>query len=180
MTKLLRQRYRKAEERVEAADIEIRRASARRLAELMKLSSKERLAQIDDQILTAEDRQKLRRSIAGSLRHRKWNAPLFISRAVFSKLRSWARFLPSTALVAAVIITLSAAVLEAQKNTYEVIVIPKSIEIDWLLPSGKIQKQVVPAGARLAVAWQSGALLIARRWIEGQGYATAKIDVTRS
>lgn len=169
--------YRQAEERVNAAEAQVQHASERRLAELMKLPPRRRLAQIEDPTLTSSDRLKLRRSIAGNLRHRKRYALLFGSRLVVGKLRGLFRYLPRAAAVAAVLLPLLITVEMARSNTDEIIILPQPIELNWRLPSGDMDPKVMPAGAHLAIARQSGSSAIARRWIEGQGYATAPVKI---
>lgn len=177
MSEGLRQRYRDAEERVEAVNDKIRRASNRRLAELMKLPPKQRLAQIEDQILTAEDRKSLRQSIAGSLRHRRWHALLFASKTIVASFRRWRQQYFAVVVIALAIIPLVAAAMKAKESTYKAIMIPEPIELDWRLPSGLVEREVVPAGHRLAVSKQSGSFVIARRWIPGQGYAISHLNI---
>ena len=169
--------YRQAEERVNAAEAEVQRASERRLSELMKLPPQRRLEQIEDPTLTTSDRLKLRRSIAGKLRHRKRYALLFGGRLVAGKLCGLVRYLPRAAAVAAVLVPLLVAVEMAWNNTDEIIILPQPIEFNWRLPSGEMQPKVMPAGAHLAIARQSGSSAIARRWIEGEGYATAAVKL---
>lgn len=175
LVRKLSARYQSAESRVDAVEAEIRRASEIRLAELMKLPPRRRLKQIEDPALTTADRLKLRRSIAGHLRHRKQYALLFGSRFVLTRLRGWLRYAPRALAVTAVIVPLVLVVNRARNNTDEVITLSYPIDPDWRLPSGVTEHKPMPAGARLAIARQSGSAAIARRWVEGQGYATARI-----
>lgn len=180
MSALLRKlsaRYQSAESRVDAVEAEFRRASERRLAELMKLTPRQRLEQIDDPALTTADRLKLRRSIAGSLQHRNRYALLFSSRVVVTAVRGWVRYVPRAIVVAAVIVPFVLVVNRARTNTDEVIILPQPIQVQWRLPSGGIEPGFIPVGAHLAVARQSDSPAIARHWIEREGYATAKVNI---
>lgn len=169
--------YRQAEERVNAAAAEVQSTSERRLAELIKLPPQRRLEQMEDPTLTPSDRLKLCRSIAGNLRHRKLYALLFGSRLVAGKLRGLVRYLPRATAVATVLAPLLTVVKTSWNDTDEIIILPQPIELNWRLPSGEMQPMVMPAGAHLAIARQSGSSAIARRWIEGQGYATAAVRI---
>jgi len=177
MNELLRRRYKTAEKRAADAEAELRRASEHRLAELMKLPPRRRLGQIEDPALTTADRLKLRRSIAGNLRHKKQYALLFGGRPLLIRLLRTTRYVPTAAAVTAVVAPILIAVNMAWNNTDDVIVLPQPIELNWRLPSGATERKVMPADARLAIAPQSGTLAVARRWIEGQGYATAQVNI---
>lgn len=178
MSKLLRKvlaQYQAAETRVETAEAEIQKASECRLSELMRREPRQRLEQIEDPTLTAADRLKLRRSIAGNLRHGKRHAFFFGSRAIHTQLRGWIRYMPAAVAVTAVIAPTAFAAKMAYNNTDKLVIVEQPGEVEWILPSGAIQRQILPAGARLAIARQSDSVAIARSWIEGQGYATARI-----
>jgi hypothetical protein len=176
MNKRLRQRYQTAEERAEAAEGDVQRASESRLAELMKLPPLRRLRQIDDPLLTTEDRLKLRNSIEARLDNRGSRRVVkFRRRWSFRKILGYIRYAPALAMVAAVMFPAVALTYMAWKNTGEVVPLSAPIDILWTLPDGTKERKVLPAGGRLAIKPVTTTSAIARRWIEGAGYATAEV-----
>jgi hypothetical protein len=178
MNKPLRQRYQTAEERVEAAEAEVRRASESRFAELMKLPSPQRLRQIDDPLLTTQDRLKLRNSIEAKLDNRGPRGGVkFPWRWSFRSSRRLLRYVPRVAIIVAIIFPAGMLTYKAWKNTDEVVPLSQSIDFNWTLPDGTKERKVMRAGGNLAIKYKSDTSAIARRWIEGQGYATAEVNI---
>jgi len=176
MNKPLRQRYQTAEKRVEAAEAEVQRASESRLAELMKLSPLQRLTQIDDPLLTTQDRLKLRNSIETKLENRGPRRFIkFPRRRSFRGTLRLLRYAPALAIVAAVIFPAIALTYMAWKNTDEVVPLSASIDLVWTRPDGTKERKVMTAGGNLAIKPLTRTSAIARRWIEGVGYATAEV-----
>lgn len=170
-------RYKTAEERVEAAETEVERASARRLAELMKLPPQQRLKQIEDPILTAQDRLKLRRTMDAIL-NRGWRDALkFPTKSPFRRSRRWLRYMPALVLLIATVAPLGMLAYRAWENTDQVVPLSEPIDLDWTLPSGTKQRKTMPAGGNLAIRPLTSTSAIARRWIEREGYATAEVNI---
>lgn len=170
-------RYKAAEKRAKEAETAVQRASGARLAEIMELQPQQRLEHIEDDALTSADRSKLRKSLSASLRHRKSDGLKFATRSLFRRSRNWPRYVPTTIGLAAIILPLGFLTHTAWNNTDEIVVLPQAIDFNWTLPGGANERKVMPAGAHLAISPRSGKPAIARRWIEGQGYATAEVNV---
>ncbi|MGY4349742.1 hypothetical protein ACVWXM_006235 [Bradyrhizobium sp. GM7.3] len=167
-------RYKVAEDRVEAAEAEVRRASAGRLAELMKLPPRQRLQRIDDPILTTQDRLKLRRSIEVRLpQSRRIKIPF--ASASFRRSKRWVRSAPTLVILIAACALPSLLAYRAWKNTDEIIPLYAPLALDWTLPDGSHEPKVMPAGGNLAIRPFTSTSAIARRWILGKGYATAEV-----
>lgn len=174
----LNARFADSKERLEAAEDAIRRVSERRLAELMKLSERERFEQLDTPDLTPLDRAKLRRSIAVSLRHGKMELILLRGNFRWRRVSRWLRYRGATAIAAAAVaVPLCLLIATAWKNTGEVITVPNAVRLDWRLPSGAVEQTILNVGDRLVIVGQSGKSYVIRRWIKDQGYATSMIEI---
>lgn len=172
-------RYKKAEGRVGAAEAEVRGASENRLAELLKLPPLQRLRQIDDPILTQQDRLTLRRSMEARLRQGRRIAIPFPRRSLFRGSRRWRRYIPTLLILAAAVAVSGMLTYKAWQNTYQVLPLSAPVDFDWTLPDGTKQRKVMPAGGNLAVKFLTDTSAIARRWIEREGYATAKVNIQK-
>jgi hypothetical protein len=170
-------RYKGAERGVKDAESAVERASGVRLAALMKLQPQQRLEHIEDDNLTRADRSKLRKSLSASLRHRKRDRFKFGTRSLIRRIRNPRRYIAATVALAAVVLPLGFLIHTAEKNTDEIVVLPQAIDFSWTLPSGTKEQKIMPVGAHLAIALRPGKPAVARRWIEGQGYATAEVNV---
>jgi hypothetical protein len=176
MNKRLRQRYQTAEERADAAEAEVQRASENRLAQLMKLPPVQRLRQIDDALLTAQDRLKLRNSIEARLDNRGSPSVItFPKRRSFREMLRYLRYAPALATAATVVLPAAALTFIAWKNTDRVVPLSTPIDLVWTLPDGNRERKMMPAGSRLAIKPATNTSAIARRWIAGVGYATALV-----
>lgn len=176
MNKRLRQRYQTAEERAEAAEAEVQRASESRFAELMKLPPLRRLKQIDDPLLTTQDRLKLRNSIEARLDNKGSRSVIKLPRRrSFRQIQGYLRYVPALAMVAAVMFPTVALTFMAWKNTDVVVPLSAPIDLVWTIPDGTKERKVLPAGGRLAIKPVTSTSAIARRWIERTGYATAEV-----
>ena len=173
----LKLRYRSAKERASDAEIAVQDASKCRLAELLKLQPRERLANIEDDLLIPADRSKLTASIAGNINHQKRDFLIFGARLLFRRSRRWLRILPVAVASSAIVFLLGMPVYTAWNNTDEIIVLPRAINFNWTLPNGAFEQKLMPLDARLAISRRSGKPAIARRWIKGEGYATTEIPV---
>src|SRR3982751_699756 len=65
----------------------------------------------------------------------------------------------------------------AWKNTYEVVALSTPFDPLWTLPNGTQERKEIPAGGNLAIKRLTGRTAIARRWIEGAGYATYETTI---
>src|SRR5260370_265997 len=128
-------RYKTAEERAEAAETEVERVSARRLAELMKLPPLQRLQQIEDPILTTQDRLKLRRTMDAILRRGWRDALKFPTKSLFRRSRRWLRYMPALVLLIATVASLGTLAYRAWENTDQVVPLLEPIDLDWTLPN---------------------------------------------
>lgn len=161
--------------RLQDAENEIERISRRRLAELMKLSERERFEQLDDPDLTQPDRTKLRRSIAAGLRHGKLQILVFRGHFRLRRVLHWVRYRGlTTAAVAAIVVPIFLLSAIARSNTGQVFVLPNAVSLDWTLPSGAKEKTSLHVGDRLVIISRSGTPYLVRRWIQNQGYATSQ------
>ncbi|MBP1092146.1 hypothetical protein [Bradyrhizobium diazoefficiens] len=178
MNKRLQQRYQTAEERAQAAEAEVRRASESRLATLMKLTPGHRLKAIDDPLLTPDDRLKLRNSIEAKLDALSSRRSIkFPSRWSVHGTRASLLYAPTFVIMAAISFPAVALAYKAWKNTDEVVPLSLPLDVLWTLPSGTKERKVMPAGSKLAIKRLTETSAIARRWIEGVGYATSEIRI---
>ncbi|MBW5435355.1 hypothetical protein FXB41_11360 [Bradyrhizobium canariense] len=178
MNKRLRQRYQTANERAEAAEAEVQRASESRLAELMELPPARRLNAIDDPLLTRDDRLKLRNSIEAKLKNRSSRRSIKLpSTWSLRRMRGLLRHAPALAIAIVFIFPAGALTYTAWKNTYEVVALSRPFAPLWTLPNGTQERKEMPAGGNLAIKRLTGTSAIARRWIEGAGYATYETTV---
>lgn len=175
MNKQLRQRYQTAEERAETAEEEVQSASQSRLTELMKLPPLKRLRQLDDPLLTSQDRLKLRNSIETKLKNRTSRRYVkFPKRWSFRWILRY-RYAPASVIVSAIVIPLAGLTYVAWKNTDDVVPLSLPLDIVWTLPNGTEERKVIDAGRNLAFRRQTSTSAVARRWIEKVGYATATV-----
>jgi hypothetical protein len=170
-------RYTAAEERVEAAETDLEHASARRLTELMELPPLQRLQQIEDPILIAQDRVKLRRTVETILNPGRRRALKFPARSPFRRSRKWLRYMPALVLLIATVAPLGMLAYRAWENTDQVVPLLEPINLDWTLPNRTKQRKTMPAGGNLAIRPLTSTSAIARRWIEREGYATAEVNI---
>lgn len=178
MNKRLRQRYRAAEQRAKASEAEVQRVSESRLAELMKLSPLRRFQQIDDPLLTPDDRLKLRNSIEAKLDELSSRPSIKVPRRwSFRGMRAALRYAPTILIMTAITFPTAALAYKAWKNTDEVVSLSLPLDLLWTLPSGTKERKVMPAGSNLAIKRVTETSAIARRWIEGVGYATSEIRI---
>lgn len=178
MNKRLHQRYQTAEERAEAAEADVQRASESRLAELMKLPPARRLKAIDDPLLTPDDRLKLRNSIESKLNNRSSRRSIKLpSRWSFWRMLGLLGYAPAFVVAIAIVFPAGALTYTAWKNTYVVVALLRPYDPLWTLPNGTQERKEMPAGGNLAIKRLTGTSAIARRWIKGAGYATSEITI---
>lgn len=177
MNKRLHQRYQTAEERAEAAEAEVQRASESHLAELMKLPPARRLKAIDDPLLTLDDRLKLRNSIEAKLQNRSSLRLIRLPRRwSFRRMLGLLRYAPAFVVVTAIVFPAGALAYLAWKNTDDIVPLSLPLNLVWTLPNGTEEPKVIPAGGNLAIKRLTKTSAVARRWIEKVGYATAAIQ----
>ena len=178
MNKLARSlsaRFDAAESRVKAAEAEVRRASKSRLADLLKLPVKQRFQQLEDPVLTPQDRLKLRRSIEASLpRGRSFRIP-FARQGLLRRSKQWLRSTPRLAVTIVAGSVPGLFVALAGKNTYQTTLLTEPLPLEWTLPNGSHELKAMLAGGNLAVRPVDSTSAVARRWIPGKGYATAPV-----
>ena len=163
-----------ADKRLKNAKDAIRRVSEQHLSELMKLPERKRFEHLEDASLTSGDRNKLRRSIAVTLNREKVQFVLSSGRFRMRPVANWVRRRWFPVMIATVIAAPSVTfTLMAWKNTGDRINLSKEVTLDWKMPSGLIEHQSYKSGDTLVIVRESGTRSVARRWILGQGYATA-------
>lgn len=176
MNKQLGERYQTAEERAEVAEAEVQSASQSRLTELMKLPPLQRLRQLDDPLLTSQDRLKLRNSIETKLKNPSWRRYIkFPRRWAFRRILGYLRYAPAFTILSAIVFPVVGLTYVAWKNTDDVVPLSLPLDVVWTLPNGTEERKVMDAGHNLAVRRWTNTSAVARRWIEKVGYATAKV-----
>lgn len=165
-------RYQDAQARSKKAEQEIRRLSRDRLAELMKLPVRQQFAHLEDAALTAEDRTTLRRSVTATLPARKVR---FRGR---QRAIAWFRLRARLSVVITIAMTVGPLGVWAAMtwlNTGQIYQFSGPLRVMWHYPSGEVRPGVIPAGVPVVLVQHMGIESYLRRWVSGQGYATAKL-----
>lgn len=169
-------RLRAAHAAERAATRRVQQASRTRLAELLRLPPRERLARLDDPALVGPDRVSLRRSLQADLvrPRRRWLPG--------GRLRSLGRRL-GTALLRQL---LHPAVLGlaglggvwlhvAWSNTPRVAASTQALAANLIGPDGRVQSYTVPAWSWVAVERVGSDMAQIRVWYSGQGYGRGSV-----
>jgi exonuclease VII large subunit len=173
-TKQVAKQFSAADKRLKNAEDAIRRVSKQRLFELMKVPERQRFEHLADANLTSADRNTLRRSLAVTFKHKKIRFPALSGRFGTRRIANWLRRRWFPVVIATVVAAPSVTfTLMAWRNTGDRIKLSKEITLDWKMPSGSIENQSYKSGDTLVIVRESGTRSVARRWIIGQGYATA-------
>lgn len=175
-------RYAAARRAAEAAEAEVRQASARHLANLLRARPEARFAALADgtSVLTQQDRTQLLTSLRGAA------APLrAISAVTASRWAIWRSRLPYR-MVSLVLwgVTVTATIgfaLLAWRRTPEGYVVlsgRQDLSVSWQLPEGNRVEDVLKPGQRYQLLRWSGEGGRLRSWLPGRGYA--EVQVARS
>lgn len=174
----LENQFQAAEAAVDASNAGLRKASAERLASLLKLSARERLAALTDAALTPFDREQLERSLEVQLpQHRVSRVDVPVAKSLWGKrfVHRHRRGLIATALT---IVPIPLFAIKAWLMTPPhpiPIQINRPLAIDWTLPDGSASHESLPAGS-LDLFYARGKLYWFRKWFPHAGYgATAAL-----
>jgi hypothetical protein len=167
--------YRAARARLRAADDDVSRASRDRLVELMKLSERERFAQVDDPTLTPQDCTLLRRSIAATLPRPRMRLFGRLHPGFFRR-RLRLQFILAKIPVAATVVILGTWATMSWLNTGELVALNRSVNLEWSFPAGAVGTYSLTPADWVVVVHRPGLSAFYRRWYPGKGYATANVD----
>jgi hypothetical protein len=165
-----------------AAEAHVKSLSAARLADLMGLSAHERFSSLDDQLLTAKDRNRLRTSIHASLplgdAKKNRRAHILLPRRLkLFVLRQFKR--PGRIIAMIVVCAIACATgLEIYENTAHQFHLNSAVGVVWQMPGAAPQDELLPAGSRVFVLSHSPESLVFRKWVDGIGYAIAIVKQT--
>jgi hypothetical protein len=174
----LKARLSAARAEADAAEGEVRRASARRLAELRRLpDSKALVAGLKDPALTPQDREQLARTIAEQLPGRARRLPQRIWQRIFSVLRHmgyrW-RGLTSIAVLTAVVAAFF--LIAASRSGREITSFDTTVRLTFTFPNGVNGTWEFPANYPFVVTDRSPAVVRLRFWNKDYGYGVADIN----
>jgi hypothetical protein len=176
--KALWSRYAEARADVDASNAEARRASAMRLAELLKSTDRSALvAGLRDSSLIAFDRAQLENTIAVRLPRRRIHIPLTIG----AKLRLGARRARYhwRGLVLFALITtpvIASAAIAWQNTGAFVVTFASDLILDCWFPDGHTEAIRIPARAGVVVMHQSpDHQVVLRIWNRNAGYGRAVV-----
>lgn len=176
--KALWSRYAEAQADVDASNAEARRASAMRLAELLKSTDRSALvASLRDPALTQFDRAQLENAIAVHLPRRRIRIPLTIGATLRFGVRHaryhW-RGLVLFALIAMPVIAIGGI---AWENTGEFkVTFANDVIFDWRFPDGHTEAIPISAGAAVVATRQShDDQVLLRLWDPNADYGRAVV-----
>ncbi len=179
--KTLLDRYALARADVDASNAEIRRASAKRLAELIGSTDRNALiAGLSDPALTAYDRQQLEHAIADRLPKRRRRAPFAIGRAINLSLRR-VRYHGRAAVVLAVVLAFLAPLgFLAWRNTAsQEVFFNQAWDFVWRFPDGDRETIEIPAGvAVVAMPGSRSDRIVLRIWNAREGYGFTEVPAS--
>lgn len=168
----LADRFRAAEVAVDASQEKLRKRSAKRLAELLDLSPRQRLKSLSEPGLTRFDREQLERSVEVALpryRRRRVKVPLLDTSKVWQILRYHHRMLLRCVIALAPIAYFGVHAVLATPSQATPVVVTTPLHVDWYMPGGFHQKQDISADSHEVWAVVDGQRQF-RRWVPGQGY----------
>lgn len=164
-------RLRAAQEAERAATERVQQASRVRLAELLRLAPRERLAHLDDPVLVSPDRISLRRSLQADLtRPRRLWRPGGRLRALVRRLGAalLRQFLHPAVLGLAGIT--GVWLYTAWSATPHLAISTQALASNLVGPDGRIQSYTFPARTWVPVERLDAQVAQTRVWYSGQGY----------
>jgi len=172
-------RYAAAQRAAEAAEAEVRQASARHLAGLLRARPEARFAALADgtSVLTQEDRTQLLTSLRGAA------APArAISAVTASRWAIWRSRLPyrvvSLGIWGFTVVAAIGLALLAWRRTpqgYVMLSGRQDLSVSWQLPEGNRVEDVLKPNQRYQLLRWSGEGGRLRLWLPGRGYAEAQV-----
>jgi hypothetical protein len=176
--KALWNRYAQARADVDASNAEARRASAVRLAELLKSTDRSALvAGLRDSALIAFDRAQLENAIAVRLPRRRVHIPLTIGATLRLGARH-ARYHWRGLVLSALITTpaIASAAIAWQSTGGFKATFANDWIFNWRFPDGRIEAFSIPAGAAVITMGSSrDGQVVLRLWDPNAGYGRAVV-----
>jgi hypothetical protein len=179
--KTLLGRYVQARADVDASNAEIRRASAKRLAELLASADRNALvAGVSDPALAAGDRLQLERAIADRLPSRRQRAPAAIGRAINLSLRQGRYHLRAIAFLAILVSPMATVGSLAWRNTAtQEAFFTQAWDFVCHFPDGHRETIEIAAGAGVVAMPGSRAdRVLLRIWNARAGYGLTEVPAS--
>jgi hypothetical protein len=150
------------------------------LEKFLKLPVDQRLKELDNVALTAEDRSTLRRSFVGALERRK--RMKWFAGGPGRLQRWWGRSRHRAPLVARLVLVAFLVVvpaLTAWRNTARTVAVGARVVIDWESADRKLKSSsaVLPGGLLFVVRRLPTGGFLVRKWVSGTGYMYAPVDI---
>ena len=175
LSRLLDQ-FRSAEAAVDASQANLRRRSARRLEQLLKLSARERLESLQDPALTEFDRGQLEHSLQTELSARRPRLARTASSAglVWRFVRYHRRACLRGAIALAPLAYFGSHAVMATPVGAVPVTIKTPLRVKWYMPGGYREQDDMAADADEIWVSVNGEGHL-RRWIPRQGYAFSPV-----